>query len=245
MKIKLKPLYSKLNSGVRGCPVGCQSTCKVKPYLTCDVKCPLSTHQVETYQQITQSDADIIFNTSATGDGKSLAAYLPGLLDSQFRTMGLYPTIELVEDQTKQQQEYHIHFDRNPSYRIDRLYGIELSRRVKEQDSDRHEKENTRQELANSDRPVLVVRTSAVDVGVDFKIHLLICEGSDSATVIQRLGRLGRHAGFNSYQAYVLIANRTPWIMSLLEEEIKESIITREQLTKAIEIAFNPPQQFT
>ncbi len=442
MKIKLKPLYSKLNSKVQSCPLGCQSTCKVKIHYECDSECPLSTHQVETYQQIIQSDADIIFNTSATGDGKSLAAYLPGLLDSQFRIMGLYPTIELVEDQTKQQQEYHARFNLDSAYRIDRLYGMELSRRIKEQDSDhfnilinsieqkpviltnpdifhlithfsyrnpaksaetlpfaladfpdlwvfdefhifgchqetaalnsmalirqassrkrkflftsatpredfiqqlkqadfkvieikgeynndgksgyrqilqevelefvhlekdiktldwlcqnsdrirhsleaeiqgrgliivnsvalagrvvarlqellpdvifreisgrcdRHEKEKTRKQLENENKPVLVVGTSAVDVGVDFKIHLLICEGSDSATVIQRLGRLGRHSGFNNYQAYVLIANHTPWIISRLEEEIKESVITREQLTKAVEIAFNPPQQF-
>ncbi len=136
MKIILKPLYSKLNAGVQGCPIGCQSTCKVKPYLTCKGECPLSTHQVETYRQITQSDADIIFNTSVTGDGKSLAAYLPGLLDNQFRTMGLYPTIELVEDQTRQQKEYHIRFNLDPTYNIDRLYGMELSRKVKEQESD-------------------------------------------------------------------------------------------------------------
>jgi CRISPR-associated endonuclease/helicase Cas3 len=31
------------------------------------------------------------------------------------------------------------------------------------------------------------VGTSAVDVGVDFRIHLLIFESSDSATVVQRL----------------------------------------------------------
>ena len=443
MKIILKPLYSKLNPGVQDCPVGCQSTCKVKSYLSCNSECPLSSHQAETYQHITQSDVDIIFNTSATGDGKSLAAYLPGLLDSQFRTMGLYPTIELVEDQTRQQQEYHTRFNLDPLYRIDRLYGMELSRRIKEQETDRfnillqsieqkpviltnpdifhfithfryrnpaksaetlpfaladfpdlwlfdefhifgchqetavlnsmalirqatqrkrkflftsatpredfiqqlkqagfkvaevkgkyssedkfgyrqilqevklefihlekdiktldwlcqnsdrishslkaetkgrgliivnsvalaskavtklqellpdviireisgrcdrYEKDETRKQLENKNQPVLVVGTSAVDVGVDFKIHLLICEGSDSATVIQRLGRLGRNAEFNSYQAYVLVANHTPWIMSRLEKEITESSITREQLTKAVEIAFNPPQKFT
>jgi CRISPR-associated endonuclease/helicase Cas3 len=442
MKIILKPLYSKLNPGVQGCPLGCQSTCKVKPYLSCNSECPLSSHQAETYKHITQSDADIIFNTSATGDGKSLAAYLPGLLDSQFRTMGLYPTIELVEDQTRQQKEYHIRFDRDPLYRIDRIYGVELSRRLKEQETDRfnlllqsieqkpviltnpdifhfithfryrnpakssetlpfaladfpdlwvfdefhifgchqetavlnsmtlirqatqrkkkflftsatpredfiqqlkqagfkvvevkgkyssedkpgyrqilqkvelefvylkdtdtlnwlsnnialihnsleaetkgrgliiinsvalaskvvtklqellpdvivreisgrcdrHEKDETRKLLVNEDKPVLVVGTSAVDVGVDFKIHLLICEGSDSATVIQRLGRLGRHAGFNNYRAYVLVANHIPWIMSRLEEKIKKSDIKRSHLTEAIEYAFNPPQQFT
>jgi CRISPR-associated endonuclease/helicase Cas3 len=137
MKVLLKPLYSKLNHGVQGCPLGCQTTCKVKPYITCNSECPLSSHQAETYKQITQSDADIIFNTSATGDGKSLAAYLPGLLDRQFRTMGLYPTIELVEDQTRQQTEYHSRFNLDPTPRIDRLYGIELSRRVKEEETDR------------------------------------------------------------------------------------------------------------
>lgn len=442
MKILLKPLHSKLNPGVQGCPVGCQTTCQVKPYLTCNSECPLSSHQAETYKQITQSDADIIFNTSATGDGKSLAAYLPGLLERRFRTMGMYPTIELVEDQTRQQTEYHIRFNLDPTSRIDRLYGAELSRRAKAQEADRfnllicaieqkpviltnpdifhlithfryrnpaksaetlpfaladfpdlwvfdefhifgchqetavlnsmafirqatqrkrkflftsatprqdflqqlqqagfkvvevkgeysseekpgyrqilqdvelefvhlkntdplnwltdnislirrsleaetksrgliivnsvavagkavsilqnllpdvivkeisgrcdrHERHETQKQLQNADKPVLVVGTSAVDVGVDFKIHLLICEGSDSATVIQRLGRLGRHGGFNSYQAYVLVPNHMPWIMSLLDREITESIITREQLTKAIEIAFNPPQQFT
>lgn len=442
MKIILKPLYSRLNEGVKDCPVGCQTTCKVKPYLASNCECPLSSHQVETYKHIVQSDADIIFNTSATGDGKSLAAYLPGLLDRQFRTMGLYPTIELVEDQTRQQAEYHTRFDLNAADRIDRLYGAELSRRVQAEGTDRfniligiieqkpviltnpdifhfithfryrnpaksaetlpfaladfpdlwvfdefhifgchqeaavlnsmtlirqaaprkrkflftsatpredfiqqlkqadfkvaevkgeyssekkpgyrqilqqvelefvhlkdtntlnwlsdnislirhsleaetngrgliivnsvavagkavnklqellpdvivkeisgrcdrNEKDKTRKELENEDKPVLVVGTSAVDVGVDFKIHLLVCEGSDSATVIQRLGRLGRHAGFNSYQAYILVAKHAPWVMSRLEEEIKESSITRSQLTEAIEYAFNPPQQFT
>lgn len=443
MKLTLKPLYSKLNSGVQGCPVGCQATCKVKPYLPCAGACPLSTHQVQTYQYITQSDTDIIFNTSATGDGKSLAAYLPGLLDSQFRIMGLYPTIELVEDQTNQQREYHRRFDLDPTSRIDRLYGAELSRRVMAQNSDRfnllinsieqkpviltnpdifhlishfryrnpaksaetlpfaladfpdlwvfdefhifgshqetaalnsmalirqaasrkrkflftsatpradfiqqlqqadfkvaevtgeysnhkqagyrqilqevalefihltketktlewlcqnsdriaqslkaetagrglivvnsvalagkvveslqkllpevivreisgrcdrNEKAKTRKQLAQATKPVLVVGTSAVDVGVDFKLNLLIFEGSDSATVIQRLGRLGRHSGFNHYQAYILIAHHTLWIVAGLEKEITENIVTREELTKAIEIAFQPPQQFT
>ena len=39
----------------------------------------------------------------------------------------------------------------------------------------------------------LLVGTSTVDVGVDFKINFLVFEAMDSGSWIQRLGRLGRH----------------------------------------------------
>jgi len=56
----------------------------------------------------------------------------------------------------------------------------------------------------------LVLGTSTIDVGVDFKINLLIFESSDVGNFIQRLGRLGRHEGyknlkFDSWQAYALV----------------------------------------
>ncbi len=60
----------------------------------------------------------------------------------------------------------------------------------------------------------LVFGTSTIDVGVDFKINLLIFESADAGNFIQRLGRLGRHADyikngvkvkFNSFTAYALI----------------------------------------
>jgi CRISPR-associated endonuclease/helicase Cas3 len=53
-------------------------------------------------------------------------------------------------------------------------------------------------------------------VGVDFKINFLIFESSDSGNFIQRLGRLGRHDGyekngqeikFNNFTAYALVPN--------------------------------------
>lgn len=62
----------------------------------------------------------------------------------------------------------------------------------------------------------LVLGTSTIDVGVDFKINFLIFESSDSGNFIQRLGRLGRHDGyerngqkikFENYTAYALIPN--------------------------------------
>ncbi len=62
----------------------------------------------------------------------------------------------------------------------------------------------------------LVLGTSTIDVGVDFKINFLIFESSDAGNFIQRLGRLGRHDGydrdgrsiqFNGFTAYALVPN--------------------------------------
>jgi CRISPR-associated endonuclease/helicase Cas3 len=62
----------------------------------------------------------------------------------------------------------------------------------------------------------LVFGTSTIDVGVDFKINLLIFESSDAGNFIQRLGRLGRHSGyekngqlitFDKYTAFALVPN--------------------------------------
>lgn len=63
----------------------------------------------------------------------------------------------------------------------------------------------------------LVLGTSTIDVGVDFKINFLIFESADSGSFIQRLGRLGRHQGyvnangqeikFDRFVAYTLAPN--------------------------------------
>ncbi len=62
----------------------------------------------------------------------------------------------------------------------------------------------------------LVVGTSTIDVGVDFKINFLFFESADAGNFIQRLGRLGRHDSyekdeefieFNNYIAYALVPN--------------------------------------
>lgn len=62
------------------------------------------------------------------------------------------------------------------------------------------------QSLAQAD---LLIGTSTIDVGVDFKINFLVFEASDSGNFIQRFGRLGRHPDFlpRPYQAYALIPN--------------------------------------
>jgi CRISPR-associated endonuclease/helicase Cas3 len=51
----------------------------------------------------------------------------------------------------------------------------------------------------------LLIGTSTIDVGVDFRINFLVFEAADAGNFIQRLGRLGRHKGFEMYQAYALL----------------------------------------
>lgn len=55
----------------------------------------------------------------------------------------------------------------------------------------------------------LLIGTSTIDVGVDFRINFLIFEAADAGNFIQRFGRLGRHPDFlpHPYQAYALIPN--------------------------------------
>lgn len=452
MKLFLQPLFSQMNPGVENCPLGCKSECIVTqkaPDLQAPpgCACPLSSHQAQTYGEIIHGDADIICNQAATGDGKTLGANLPALINPEFRIMGLYPTIELVEDQAEQQNKYHTLFGLDAAQRVDRLFGAELSRRVKQANKsnkfqelllaiqqkpilltnpdifhyithyqyrdpaygsdqlplvlaewpdlwvldefhifgshqetaalnslafirrsqenqtrprrflftsatpkpdfieqlrkanfkvaavegvytneetpgfrqilqavelefvelakdadtltwlkqnistieqilnkeskargliivnsvakagqvtrlldkllpgvkvreisgriDRQQRLQVQSDLKDAKQPVLVVGTSAVDVGVDFKIHLLIFESSDSATVTQRLGRLGRHPGFNTYTAFILIPGHTPWVMARLQEKIGfQETVTRDILALAIACAFDPPKEF-
>ncbi|MFB2971990.1 type I-D CRISPR-associated helicase Cas3' [Aerosakkonema sp. BLCC-F183] len=453
MKITLLPLFSKQNTDSEHCPLGCRGQCKVKEKApkfgeNRDAPCILSLHQVETCAEVLYGDAEIIFNTSATGDGKSLAAQLSSLIDLRFRTIALYPTIELVTDQEKQAVNYCTYFNLDARKRVDSLYGAELARRVEaaekgnkfkelskiierksviltnpdifhlvthfryynpaydrallpllfarnldlyvadefhifgvhqeaailnslllirynrprkrpmkvlftsatpkpsfikklqeagfqvaevkgsyesestpgyrqilqsvelefvqlDRDSDpliwlkeqaesireilaaegrgrgliilnsvaqvsravrelqaifpedkvkvreisgridRQERTVTQTELQNAEQSVLVIGTSAVDVGVDFRIHLLIFEASDSATFIQRLGRLGRHPGFSAYKGFVLISGRTPWIVARLNEKLAEvETVNRNDFREMIEDAFDPPAEF-
>lgn len=58
----------------------------------------LSCHQLETYQALASGNYDVVFNTAMTGDGKSLAAYLPTLITGQ-SVFAMYPTNELARDQ--------------------------------------------------------------------------------------------------------------------------------------------------
>jgi CRISPR-associated endonuclease/helicase Cas3 len=68
--------------------------------------------------------------------------------------------------------------------------------------SGKTEKERSR--LAN-----LVLGTSTIDVGIDFQINLLIFESADAGNFIQRLGRLGRHDGYERNGEFIAFANFT------------------------------------
>jgi CRISPR-associated endonuclease/helicase Cas3 len=86
----------------------------------------LSWHQLETFKALQpDSDVDVVFNTAMTGDGKSLAAYLPAMTGKNY-TMAMYPTNELARDQERQVQQYKCEF--NPKYepQIFRLTGSTL-----------------------------------------------------------------------------------------------------------------------
>lgn len=119
MQIRLLPVYSKyaapelLERVLRGCrlPAGMQ----------------LSEHQALTLEALETPGIQVILNTAMTGDGKSLAAYLPALLPGADRAniLALYPTNELSRDQTTQfkryQQDFGVHL------RHDTLWGDRLT----------------------------------------------------------------------------------------------------------------------
>lgn len=86
----------------------------------------LSAHQLETYLAVQNQEYDVVINTAMTGDGKSLAAYLPVLLNPNHHTFGMYPTNELSRDQGRQFQNYMTHF--RQAFPYCSLWGAELTR---------------------------------------------------------------------------------------------------------------------
>lgn len=61
------------------------------------------------------------------------------------------------------------------------------------------------EERRRSFEKMLLVGTSTVDIGVDFRINFLIFEAFTAGSFIQRFGRLGRHEGYSTYRAYALV----------------------------------------
>ena len=86
-------------------------------------------HQVATWEAIGDPDVDVIFNTAMTGDGKSLAAYLPAFRDGK-RIVAMYPTNELIQDQHGSLQKYERRLDiQMPSNAT--MFGEEITRLVR------------------------------------------------------------------------------------------------------------------
>jgi CRISPR-associated endonuclease/helicase Cas3 len=67
----------------------------------------------------------------------------------------------------------------------------------------------------------LIVGTSTLDVGIDFKINWLLFEGHDAPSFVQRLGRIGRHPGFDCYQAIAFVPR---YVYERIESHKVESI---------------------
>jgi CRISPR-associated endonuclease/helicase Cas3 len=95
----------------------------------------------------------------------------------------------------------------------------------------------------------LLVATSTVDVGVDFRINLLIFESVDAAAHIQRLGRLGRHLDdgkgnkFDHFEAHAMLPG---WVVEGIAAELPDgSEVDRECYKIALEKVYPPLQQFS
>lgn len=94
----------------------------------------------------------------------------------------------------------------------------------------------------------LLVATSTVDVGVDFRINLLIFESPDANTHLQRLGRLGRHeqdgAGnrFDHFEAHALLPD---WVIKqVMDKYSAGALVARNDYADVIRAAMTELQQF-
>jgi CRISPR-associated endonuclease/helicase Cas3 len=71
----------------------------------------------------------------------------------------------------------------------------------------------------------LLVATSTIDVGVDFRINFLVFESIDAASHLQRLGRLGRHKEdternpFTAFEAHALLP---AWVVERLAQRFPD-----------------------
>ena len=87
----------------------------------------------------------------------------------------------------------------------------------------------------------ILVGTSTVDIGIDFRINFLVFEAYEAGSFLQRFGRLGRHEGFEIYQAHALIPR---FVLERLAQQWTEGEVEREQFNKEIREAFPTEQEF-
>jgi CRISPR-associated endonuclease/helicase Cas3 len=94
----------------------------------------------------------------------------------------------------------------------------------------------------------LLIATSTVDVGADFKINFLVFESRDAASHLQRLGRLGRHEHdpsgnlFGQFEAHALLP---AWTLEGKTKALSgNEPISREDYRIALTENYSPLQQF-
>ncbi|EFO81883.1 DEAD/DEAH box helicase-like protein [Oscillochloris trichoides DG-6] len=105
----------------------------------------------------------------------------------------------------------------------------------------------------------LLIGTSTVDVGVDFKINFLVFEASSAGNFLQRLGRLGRHTNFidrhhheqqfQDFAAYALVPSFIyERLFNAIDGQtdplISDATYTREQLSQKVQEIFPQPTRF-
>lgn len=99
------------------------------------------------------------------------------------------------------------------------------------------------EEKRASFRKHILVGTTTVDIGIDFRINYLIFEASNAGSFLQRFGRLGRHEGFGVYQAHALLPR---FVLERLEQKFTSGQeVEREQFNEAIREVFPSEQEFT
>lgn len=89
-------------------------------------------HQYETWEAFKDPNVDVIFNVAMTGDGKSLAGYLPAFQDGQ-HSIAMYPTNELIQDQHKGLSRYE-HSLEKPMPTNASMFGEEITRLMQTND---------------------------------------------------------------------------------------------------------------
>ena len=115
MRITILPVYSKL-ADMQDIPLSLQARVPFGWHLL--------RHQVQTYQALTTGEVDVLLNVAMTGDGKSLAAQLPTLIDNR-GLMAMYPTNELIRDQEHQFEQTRTRWSR-PNLGVTRLDAHQL-----------------------------------------------------------------------------------------------------------------------
>ena len=137
-------------------------------------KCPtdwrLLNHQVQTYQALTAGEVDVVINIAMTGDGKSLAAQLPTLIDNR-GLMAMYPTNELIRDQEHQFEQTRIRWSR-PNLGVTRLDAhrldqIEAETELRRADALVHSWRNHEVVLTNPDIFHYVMEQYYIRTGLD------------------------------------------------------------------------------
>jgi len=88
----------------------------------------------------------------------------------------------------------------------------------------------------------ILVGTSTVDIGVDFRINYLILEAFNAGSFLQRFGRLGRHEGFSEYRAYALVPRFV--LERLIQKFSWDEEVERKRFNQAIQEVFPVEAEF-